>query len=57
MEIGLLNVFRLYWQGHQRMASSVAWAEDPTYNCNLFSAGFDRRVLGWSICLPKENQQ
>lgn len=42
-------------QGHQRMASSVAWAEDSTYNCNLFSAGFDRRVLGWSISLPKEN--
>lgn len=43
-------------QGHQRMASSVAWSEDPSYQCNLFSAGFDRRVLGWSICLPKENQ-
>lgn len=39
------------------MASSVAWAEDPSATAvNLFSAGFDRRVLGWSICLPKENQ-
>lgn len=42
-------------QGHRRMVSSVAWAEDPLFNCDLFSCGFDRRVFGWSIILPKEN--
>lgn len=41
--------------GHRRMVSSVAWAEDLTTTCNLFSSGFDRRVLGWSVCLPKDN--
>lgn len=42
-------------QGHRRMVSSVAWADDMNAHCNLFSCGFDRRVLGWSVCLPKEN--
>lgn len=41
-------------QGHRRMVSSVAWHEDMTMN--LFSSGFDRRVIGWSINLSKENQ-
>lgn len=41
-------------QGHRRMVSSVAWHEDMPLN--LFSSGFDRRVIGWSINLPKENQ-
>ncbi|XP_055371759.1 WD repeat-containing protein 37 [Condylostylus longicornis] len=43
-------------QGHRRMVSSVSWADDScvSSNCNLFSCGFDRRVLGWSISLPKE---
>ncbi|KAG4067125.1 hypothetical protein HA402_000116 [Bradysia odoriphaga] len=42
-------------QGHRRMVSSVAWSEDIGATCNLFSCGFDRVVLGWSISLPKEN--
>ncbi|XP_055678239.1 WD repeat-containing protein 37 [Lutzomyia longipalpis] len=43
-------------QGHRRMVSSVCWApEEPNTSCNLFSCGFDRRVLGWAICLPKES--
>ncbi|XP_017486107.1 PREDICTED: WD repeat-containing protein 37 [Rhagoletis zephyria] len=42
-------------QGHRRMVSSVAWAEEPLLNCDLFSCGFDRRVFGWSIILPKDN--
>lgn len=42
-------------QGHRRMVSSVAWTEDITQHCNLFSCGFDRTVLGWSVCLPKDN--
>ncbi|XP_017885735.1 WD repeat-containing protein 37 isoform X3 [Ceratina calcarata] len=40
-------------QGHRRMVSSVAWAEDSGV-CNLFSCGFDRLVLGWSIVPLKE---
>uniref|UniRef100_A0A240SX86 WD repeat-containing protein 37 n=1 Tax=Glossina pallidipes TaxID=7398 RepID=A0A240SX86_GLOPL len=42
-------------QGHRRMVSSVAWAEEPLLNCDLFSCGFDRRVFGWSVILPKDN--
>lgn len=42
------------FKGHRRMVSSVAWAEDMPLN--LFSSGFDRRVIGWSISLSKENQ-
>ncbi|XP_058058112.1 WD repeat-containing protein 37 [Anopheles bellator] len=42
-------------QGHRRMVSSVAWTEDITSNCNLFSSGFDRRVLGWGVCLPPKD--
>ncbi|EDW84537.1 uncharacterized protein Dwil_GK14176 [Drosophila willistoni] len=42
-------------QGHRRMVSSVAWAEEPLLNCDLFSCGFDRRVFGWSIIMPKDN--
>lgn len=37
------------------MVSSVAWSEDMGATCNLFSCGFDRVVLGWSISLPKDN--
>ncbi|XP_055697148.1 WD repeat-containing protein 37 [Phlebotomus papatasi] len=43
-------------QGHRRMVSSVCWApEEPNTSCNLYSCGFDRRVLGWAISLPKES--
>uniref|UniRef100_A0A182JCS6 WD repeat-containing protein 37 n=1 Tax=Anopheles atroparvus TaxID=41427 RepID=A0A182JCS6_ANOAO len=42
-------------QGHRRMVSSVAWTEDISSHCNLFSSGFDRRVLGWSVCLPPKD--
>lgn len=40
-------------QGHRRMVSSVAWAEDNGL-CNLYSSGFDRLVLGWSILPLKD---
>ncbi|KAG7200105.1 hypothetical protein KM043_000550 [Ampulex compressa] len=40
-------------QGHRRMVSAVAWAEDGGA-CNLFSCGFDRLVLGWSILPVKD---
>ncbi|KAJ0173643.1 hypothetical protein K1T71_010792 [Dendrolimus kikuchii] len=42
-------------QGHRRMVTSVAWAEDISPNINFFSCGFDRRILGWSIQPSKEN--
>lgn len=31
------------------MVSSAAWSEEQNLSCNLFSSGFDRRVLGWSV--------
>ncbi|KZC09287.1 WD repeat-containing protein 37, partial [Dufourea novaeangliae] len=40
-------------QGHRRMVSSVAWAQDSGV-CNLFSSGFDRLVLGWCIVHLKD---
>lgn len=36
-------------QGHSRMVACTAWAEDNLSNINLFTCGFDRRVLGWSV--------
>ncbi|XP_050514175.1 WD repeat-containing protein 37 [Diabrotica virgifera virgifera] len=41
-------------QGHSRMVSSVAWADDFPFGVNLFSAGFDRKVLGWSVQSMKD---
>ncbi|XP_011500960.1 PREDICTED: WD repeat-containing protein 37 isoform X2 [Ceratosolen solmsi marchali] len=41
-------------QGHRRMVCSVAWTEDINNSCNLFSCGFDRLVLGWSILPIKD---
>ncbi|XP_015109231.1 WD repeat-containing protein 37 [Diachasma alloeum] len=41
-------------QGHRRMVCSVAWAEDSNATCNLFSCGFDRLVLGWSVLPVKD---
>uniref|UniRef100_A0A8C5MV17 WD repeat-containing protein 37 n=1 Tax=Leptobrachium leishanense TaxID=445787 RepID=A0A8C5MV17_9ANUR len=38
-------------QGHRRMVCCSAWSEDhPT--CNLFTCGFDRQAIGWSINIP-----
>ncbi|XP_050100016.1 WD repeat-containing protein 37 [Anopheles aquasalis] len=42
-------------QGHRRMVSSVAWTESISSTCNLFSCGFDRRVLGWCVSLPPKD--
>ncbi|XP_018397384.1 PREDICTED: WD repeat-containing protein 37 [Cyphomyrmex costatus] len=39
--------------GHRRMVCSVAWLEDSSV-CNLFSCGFDRLVLGWSVLPVKD---
>lgn len=38
------------------MVSGVAWGgEMAGKGYNLFTAGFDRKVLGWHIILTKEN--
>jgi len=39
-------------QGHHRMVFSVAWSPNghlATERCNLFSSGFDNKVIGWKI--------
>lgn len=36
-------------QGHSKMVTSVCWSETENTVCNLFSCGFDRQVLGWTI--------
>ena len=41
-------------QGHARMVCACAWSDDTTPN--LFTCGFDRVTLGWSV-QPRENQQ
>lgn len=41
-------------QGHRRMVASVAWANGHNTITNLYSCGFDRRVLGWSVHPYKE---
>ncbi|XP_006823919.1 WD repeat-containing protein 37-like [Saccoglossus kowalevskii] len=35
-------------QGHRRMVCCTTWLDEGS-NCNLFSCGFDRQVLGWRI--------
>lgn len=41
-------------QGHQRMVCSVAWLNDQSTSCNLFSCGFDRLTLGWNVQNTKD---
>lgn len=40
-------------QGHNRMVASAAWIDDIG-GVNLFTSGFDRRVLGWSVVSLKD---
>ncbi|KFD49752.1 hypothetical protein M513_09347 [Trichuris suis] len=44
-------------QGHHRMVCCCAWADESS-NCNLFTCGFDRLVLGWNVSMsqPKEKE-
>ncbi|EDV20580.1 uncharacterized protein TRIADDRAFT_31828, partial [Trichoplax adhaerens] len=42
-------------QGHKRMVCCTAWCEDDNAPCNLFSAGFDRKVIGWNIDMQNGN--
>ncbi|XP_072034710.1 WD repeat-containing protein 37-like isoform X2 [Amphiura filiformis] len=46
MRIG--RVPRTNRMGHHRMVCCTAW-NDASTNCNLFSCGFDRQVLGWHV--------
>ncbi|XP_066156812.1 WD repeat-containing protein 37 [Euwallacea fornicatus] len=41
-------------QGHNRMVACAAWTEEVIGGVNLFTCGFDRRVLGWSITSLKD---
>ncbi|KAF5303606.1 hypothetical protein FQA39_LY09853 [Lamprigera yunnana] len=43
-------------QGHNRMVSGVAWSSDHSNNINLFTCGFDRRVLGWCVQPLKDKE-
>ncbi|KAK9874097.1 hypothetical protein WA026_002451 [Henosepilachna vigintioctopunctata] len=41
-------------QGHNRMVACATWADEVINGINLFTCGFDRRVLGWSIMSMKD---
>ena len=36
-------------QGHSRMVTATAWTSDTAQRPNLFTSGFDRQVIGWSV--------
>lgn len=40
--------------GHSRMVASVTWSEEMVAGVNLFTCGFDRKVLGWSVISLKD---
>uniref|UniRef100_A0A5S6QK36 WD repeat-containing protein 37 n=1 Tax=Trichuris muris TaxID=70415 RepID=A0A5S6QK36_TRIMR len=39
-------------RGHHRMVCCCAWADESS-NCNLFTCGFDKLVLGWNLSMTK----
>ena len=41
--------FRSSRQGHSRMVCCTAWSESDNTRPNLFTCGFDRMTLGWSV--------
>lgn len=44
-------------QGHKRMVCATSWSDkELTTGCNLFTCGFDRKVIGWNVSLEKENK-
>ena len=53
----LARLARSSHQGHSRMVTATAWtpATDPGLRPNLFTCGFDRQVIGWSV-EPRDNQ-
>ena len=36
-------------QGHSRMVTATAWTSETGQRPNLFTSGFDRQVIGWSV--------
>lgn len=54
--VRLTRLPRRNGQGHQRMVCSTSWGEETSAKacCNLFSCGFDRRVLGWQVREEKD---
>ena len=46
--------YRSSRQGHARMVCACAWSDDTTPN--LFTCGFDRVTLGWSV-QPRESAE
>lgn len=47
----------LLLQGHTRMVSSAAWNDETGSICNLFTAGFEKRVLGWSVAVKPSDSK
>lgn len=45
-------------QGHRRMVCAAAWldSDQPNVKANLFTCGFDRATLGWSVGLPSKEE-
>ncbi|XP_067931896.1 WD repeat-containing protein 37-like [Watersipora subatra] len=43
--------------GHTRMVSSAAWNDETGSICNLFTAGFEKRVLGWSVTVKPSDSK
>ncbi|ERL91341.1 hypothetical protein D910_08673, partial [Dendroctonus ponderosae] len=41
-------------QGHNRMVACTAWSDEMLSGVNLYTCGFDRRVLGWSVISLKD---
>uniref|UniRef100_A0A8C6TRR9 WD repeat-containing protein 37 n=1 Tax=Neogobius melanostomus TaxID=47308 RepID=A0A8C6TRR9_9GOBI len=49
--VRLARLPRTNRQGHRRMVCCSVWCEDSA-PCNLFTCGFDRQAIGWSINIP-----
>jgi len=52
----LARLARSSHQGHSRMVTATAWSSDSCLRPNLFTCGFDRQVIGWSV-EPREIQE
>lgn len=44
-------------QGHSRIVTSVIWSDEMVAGMNLFTCGFDRRVLGWNVGSVKDQKE
>ena len=45
----LARLARSSHQGHSRMVTATAWTSETAQRPNLFTSGFDRQVIGWSV--------